>query len=93
MRLWTEKFSLLNLYGLKPEAALEVVCTYTCEADLLLVDPSLLDAGQVFEQVRAAVQPQEILLMKNRYSGEENTFYHSLVTQVGQERVQYRFWR
>ena len=93
MRLWTEKFSLLNLHGLKPEAALEVVRTYTCEADLLLVDPSLLDAGLIFEQVRAAVRPQEILLLKNHYSGEENTFYHSLVTQVEQERVQYRFWR
>jgi len=93
MRLWTARFSLLNLYGLKPEAALDVVRTYTCEVDYLIVDPSLLDAGQVFEQVRAAVRPQEILLLKNRYSGEENTFYHSLVTQVEQERVQYRFWR
>ena len=92
-RLWTKKFSLLNLHGLKPEAALEIVRTYPCEADILLVDPSLLDAGLTFDQVRGAVQPREILLLKGRYSNEETTFYHGLVTNVEQERVQYRFWR
>ena len=92
LRLWTSGFSLLDVSGLKPQQAISLTEEHICAADILVASPSLLDTWTIFEQVRNAVLPQEILLLTNDYS-EEGNFYPAFVTKLGWESVQYRFLR